>query len=361
VIKDFEIENFRQFKSLNLEKLNRVNLFVGKNSAGKSALLEALLLFFSQMSSKYIPLIHLARQEWDDRETQELSPLRHLFHNHKFPESGSPGIKLSCKGDKRSFELQVLAYTKHTDPSTYMSTYKLLEADLLEVDNDLAHQFLVLKKENEYTRIANLSSTLRELERRRIRQSPSEVSSNCQFIPTHGLDDYETAHLWDKISLTPLEQYVIRGIQLIEPKAEAIAFVGSSRRERVPLVKIAGQSEPRPLKSLGDGMRKIFQIILGLANARNGTLLIDEFENGLHWSVQQEVWDLVFELSEALSVQVFATTHSRDCIQGFEFAWAKDASSGTFCRINKGGDGVSLKQYSLGLLQDSLETDVEVR
>lgn len=91
-------------------------------------------------------------------------------------------------------------------------------------------------------------------------------------------------------------------------------MVGKVRfKEAVELyVKIEGIDEPLPLKSMGDGITRLFHIIVALVNARNGILLIDEFENGLHWSVQPKVWDIVFQLSEKLNVQVFATTHSHE-------------------------------------------------
>ena len=38
----FYIRNFRLFRELSIEKLSRVNLFVGRNNVGKSCLLEAL-------------------------------------------------------------------------------------------------------------------------------------------------------------------------------------------------------------------------------------------------------------------------------------------------------------------------------
>jgi AAA15 family ATPase/GTPase len=72
------------------------------------------------------------------------------------------------------------------------------------------------------------------------------------------------------------------------------------------------------LKSMGDGINRILTIILALVNSDNGFLLIDEFENGLHYSVQEKLWEIIFSLSEKLNIQVFATTHSEDSILGFE-------------------------------------------
>jgi len=113
---------------------------------------------------------------------------------------------------------------------------------------------------------------------------------------------------------------------------------------------------------MGDGITRLFHIILALVTARNGILLIDEFENGLHWSVQSSVWKIIFRLAERLNVQVFATTHSRDCINGFEDAWRENESLGAFFRLDADKQGqVQARAYSLDILADALETAVEVR
>ena len=67
-------------------------------------------------------------------------------------------------------------------------------------------------------------------------------------------------------------------------------------------------------------MYRLLGIALALVNAKDGILLIDEIEGGLHYSVQPDMWRLIFETAAKLNVQVFATTHSLDCIRAFESA-----------------------------------------
>ena len=55
-----------------------------------------------------------------------------------------------------------------------------------------------------------------------------------------------------------------------------------------------------------------------MVNCENGYTLIDEFENGLHYSVQEKLWEIIFKLAERLNIQVFVTTHSNDAIRTFE-------------------------------------------
>ena len=69
---------------------------------------------------------------------------------------------------------------------------------------------------------------------------------------------------------------------------------------------------------MGDGINRILTIILSMVNVENGYFFIDEFENGLHYSVQKDLWKMIFYLAEKLNIQVFATTHSSDCINAFQ-------------------------------------------
>jgi AAA15 family ATPase/GTPase len=142
--------------------------------------------------------------------------------------------------------------------------------------------------------------------------------SNLQFIRTENMDRNMNGNLFDKITLTEKEQYVVEALKIIEPLTERIAFIEESPRGRSAVIKLSNARQILPLQSMGDGMNRILTVILAMINADNGFLLIDAFENGLHYTVQEQLWTVILELSRRLNVQVFATTHSDDCIKGFE-------------------------------------------
>jgi len=356
MIHDFKIVGFRHFRNVELNQLKRVNLFVGKNSSGKSSILEALVLFFSEMSTRYLPMIQAARNEnWDAADEDTAIPLRNLFHNHVLPEMGAPGISLSSTNDPRSFELKVQNFKVETDGQ--ITSYTATTEDMF-IDPEFLEPCIVIERPGYIRRFSRLD----KLSQMRRMISPfMKGTHQVFFVPTRGVGDRELANLWDLVSLTDAEADVIAGLKLIDPNVEGVAFVGSQTRERTALVRLRNHSEPVALKSLGDGMNRILQIIVSLVNAKNSALIIDEFENGLHWSVQQEVWALVFRLAQLLNVQVFATTHSRDCIQGFEKAWAEDTAIGSFARVQKINNEASVREYTFDLLKDSIDMDVEVR
>ncbi len=63
LLNSLEIRNFRGFHHLQIERLGRVNLIVGKNNIGKSSLLEALLLYTQRFSPTLVWEILRARDE----------------------------------------------------------------------------------------------------------------------------------------------------------------------------------------------------------------------------------------------------------------------------------------------------------
>ena len=143
------------------------------------------------------------------------------------------------------------------------------------------------------------------------------------FIKSSGFDIKQIANLWDAIAVSVHEEDVIAALRIIDPRIEQVGMVilpDSKDTMRIPMARLHEHDYPISLRSLGDGMNRLFGIALALVNTRDGMLLIDEIENGLHYSVQSDVWRLIFEMAHRLNVQVFATTHSWECIEAFQQA-----------------------------------------
>ncbi|MEG4353730.1 AAA family ATPase [Microcoleus sp. LAD1_D5] len=374
MLKSFQIHNFRLFKHLEVKNLGRVNLIVGKNNSGKSTFLEAVELYASNASATVMLELVESRQETWFSEAQPHSqnfisnPVRHLFFGHKLPSIGGDGISLGEVSSNIKLRIGAGAYQNKNDDEGTIRKIRISDVDF---DEDISNVevFLVAEEGERTRRIFRLDRNIRDIRRSsRIfyERQESELKYTWQIVSTANMSNRKLAALWDLTSLTDLESEVISALRLIDDRVTGVAFVedvsrGSASDNRVPLVKIKGIDEPLPLKSMGDGMTRLFHIIVALVNARNGLLLIDEFENGLHWSVQPKVWDIVFQISERLNVQIFATTHSRDCIKGFYQAWNNYPTLGAFFRLDAKNESIKATEYTSETLSDSIDMDVEVR
>lgn len=378
MLDSFQISNFRLFQFLQVERLNRVNLITGMNNSGKSTFLEAIELYASNISPIVLLDLVKSRQETWFSEAQPRSQnftgnsVRHLFYGHKLPQVGEQGIFFGEISSNTRLHISVAAYQNKNDEEGTIRKIRVsnFQSDIVDEELSNIEVFLIVEEGEKTRRLFGLDRDIRDIgrynSRRLYERHESDFKSIWQIVSTDNMSNRKLAALWDLTGLTNLESEVISALKLIDNRVSGLAFVEdisqrSSDENRIPLVKLEGIDEPLPLKSMGDGMTRLFHIIVALVNAQNGFLLIDEFENGLHWSVQPKVWNIIFQLSEKLNVQVFATTHSRDCIRGFDSNWNQYPELGAFFRLDVKDELIRATEYTAETLTDAIDMDVEVR
>jgi AAA15 family ATPase/GTPase len=183
------------------------------------------------------------------------------------------------------------------------------------------------------------------------------------FIKVESLRNNELLVLWDNTNKNNLVEYAINAMQLLESDIKDISFLGipSGSNNLIPYVGIVGKPTKLPLKRFGDGMTRLLGLSLALTGCRNGILLIDEIESGLHYSVLPDVWKLIFKTARDLNVQVFATTHSKDCIEAFAAASVESPEDGMLIRLERHGEKIVAKTITEERLAQAVDYEVEVR
>jgi predicted ATP-dependent endonuclease of OLD family len=348
LLDSLEIKNFRIFDHLQIEKLGRVNLIVGKNGVGKTALLEAVWLYSNRGLLNNILALLERHKEFNFIAANDVSlktassknlvnSLRYLFHNVPKLEE-SPSAQIGSKDDAKKLVLELRANFFNTliNPSFGVN---------LGVKPVVQYHF-----DRPLERL--LSATV----------SPvgNELLPN-NFLQTSHLAEDEINELWNKIVVTHLEIHVVKALQLLYPDIERVAVVKDEGMQNV-YVGFKNSDRRVTLASLGEGLNQVFQIVLTLVNSKDGLLLVDEIENGLHRTVQPDLWRMIFRLAHELNVQVFATTHSWDCVEAFqEAAEADPHEEAMLIRLqNKGGRVVPIS-IDENMLKNVVEQEVEIR
>ena len=83
------------------------------------------------------------------------------------------------------------------------------------------------------------------------------------------------------------------------------------------LISFEDKDEFVPLNFLGDGFKRIFYIVLKALSLKGKRILIDEIEIGIHYSKMKDFWVNLMKVCKELDVQLFATTHSQECIESY--------------------------------------------
>lgn len=324
ILDSLEIKGFRAFEHLRIDHLGSVNLIVGKNSVGKSSVLEALKLYARQGHPTIMSELLESRYEdtgstatvRDERPAIEeiLQALRFLFFGRPELKEELDEFNISIgpiKSPSKKLSIQLQWYDRLEREESRRRTQLGLFSEIEVNETYLGVKVRFGKDVFDYP--------LDRIFRRAVYPVP-ESKIKFRFVSASGLLLDEMGRCWDEIALTELQEEIKFASQMIVSGVEDINFVflNSRTRSRIPIAKLNGSRIP--FHSLGEGSVRLIGLALSIANAKNGMLLVDEIESGLHYSVHAQMWPFIFRLAERLNVQVFATTHSDDCVRAFQYA-----------------------------------------
>lgn len=327
-----QIQNFRTFKDLTIDRLGRVNLIVGKNNVGKTALLEALWIwahdeYWDDLTDQLVESGSSNGRPSSELLEERYEAIRHLIHGRPASEKwGEGGSNLQepeeahiylgpSRDDKDAAGLYLHVATRVGSRINWFR----LEAARWD------------PSEGVYRQVGELSLQRGDPSRSIKKLQPVEAV----FVSSTSLSELEQRELWSSTVRDGKKSNVLSLLRAIDEGVKDVDSVRQpllrgrpqGRSVQVGRGPIAAQRFvvtredspiPVPLHSLGEGMGRAMSIGLGLTGGQDGLTLIDEIENGVHYSAQPDMWRMIFETAQELDVQVFATTHSHDCVRAFQ-------------------------------------------
>lgn len=366
------IKGFRGIKELSIERLGRVTLLAGKNSVGKTTVLDAVRVYAARGRYEVLSDLLESREELsaatdEDGESMEAPDFAALFHGR---DASEPCISIGPKSGTDQLQIE---WTTLSNEQAYRLE-KFIDVPItnghiqaLKIVFQDAEQVLPLSIS--IPKLATDKRTYLYVRRRLLDEAESPPPIGCYSLGPGLLSNNEIAQFWDAIALTDDEDRAVQALKLIlGNKVDRVAVIGDDRSRyrrsgRRVVVKLQGQARPVPLKSLGDGALRLFGVALALANSRDSFLLIDEAENGIHHSVQRDFWRMVLRAAHENNVQVLATTHSFDCVRGFAQAAECEEVEGALVRLERKDEEMRAVEYSERNLKavTKQNVDIEVR
>ena len=380
MLQSLKIEGFRGFQSFEMANLGRINLLVGKNNSGKTSILEAIQFLYVQNNLDIFleTISYRGEFSWSESNRTKVFEICHLFPGHEIV----PSQEIIIIGSRESHQESVTISVKSIPIQLSLFSDKNDDLNNDNIFDDEEWNKLLLsirwsqsQKPIELELLAN--GTLARDSIRRM-ASLSRISHKIgidnkielRFLTPFSLTSSDMAALFDNIVLSPLEDLIIESLKIIEPKIERIASVGSGKYLTSNnlgvrggfLIKIKNHDQPIPIGSLGDGIWRMLGLVLAMVNIENGILLVDEIDSGLHFTVMTDMWKVVWETAKRLNIQVFATTHSRDCWQSLAELIIEEKIADneiTIQRIDK--DKEKAVSFNTRQIYLASERDIEVR
>lgn len=355
------ISRFRGISSLKIQDLRAINLFVGKNNSGKTSVLEALFLLAGISNPQLTVNINRFRDyfiEIDDNN------FRLLFKDLNFEQA----ISLQASLNEHSRSLNIRPHFKNSisDKSKTVSRSEFddiennLSASIQPTVNGLILDFEIKKKhehrKSHKSSIVLVSGSGAEVSQpNNYRETISAVFLNPRTI-NQGLDAKV-----DKLLIEKQEEKLVSVLKKIDNKIEDISLGANGI-----IYCDIGLERLVPINVMGDGIRRLLAIVASIASVTNGLIFIDEVDNGFHYSTLKVLWDTITEASKQYNVQVFASSHSEECIRALNASFR--SNNGLFSeddirvlRIEKEDDVHRAVLYNQETLETSLELNLGIR
>ncbi len=358
MIRSASFQNFRGFQHLELPDLAQITLLSGKNNAGKSTVLEGLFLLVDYS---------------DPMCFEKISNFRNLPVIPDFDILWKPFF-YQLDADQ---PIQISARLEHDTELTYYreDSYSPLPQDFKGMTPDVMNRFMssaksgytlglkLTQKESSYEETGhfvaapdgfavNMNTNLPD--------NQKVVMPFTQMINSRITAFYSPVEQFGKLELDGRKSEILDILKKMDPAISDITVITTNGQTQL-YGNMGGKL--LPMRLAGDGMNRLLIIMLSIMENPNSIILIDEIENGFHYSMFPMIWEVIANAAQKSNSQVIATTHSYECVAGAIEGIDKADMKDDFCffRLAQEEAGRVAYRYSKDLLQYALESDVEVR
>jgi energy-coupling factor transporter ATP-binding protein EcfA2 len=352
------IENFRGIKRLEINNIGQVNLLVGTNNSGKTTVLESLFLLTAPVNAELVARVNRFRGIAQFEYYWNI-----LFRDLDIGKKIKMTAKLTRPGEQRELIINpdVKSMPYFVQPSDEDSTegvggrfsHSESTLPLNGVAVDARFRKPKSRKWTEYS-----GATWFEGQNLHFRISKDyEEAMKGRFLNPDIISS--VGEIFEQSVLLKSKERVLSLLQIVEPSIKDLAM-GPGKEVYADI----GLSRLLPVKSLGAGLVKLLAIIAAIPSVEDGVIYIDEIENGLHYTSQRALWPAVFEAARRFNVQVFATTHSLECVKTFSDCCAFEESNiptKSLFRIERREQETVAIRYDQDMLRTSLEKEWEIR
>lgn len=351
--KNIEIKNFRGIESLKIEDFSRVNVLMGQNSSGKSSVLECLMLMVGMSNPDLPQLMNSLRA----RSYSSFSDLNYIFHNGDFKQKPEISSKLQ---DETSRHLMLdMAYTFDDKSQGNFQNGQIPTSETKSFINTLKMLFEVeTEAETKHYECGITYGSNGMVTGKKMVDGYMEKNS-VTFIPADLASGNPVNDLVE-LAKRKKKELVVERMQYFDKRITGVEILNNTI-----FINLEGIDQLMAVNMMGDGLRRYLNIVAASANPMNNIILIDEIENGLHYSAYKKLWEAIFVLATQTNKQVFITTHSKETLHRLNEMleehpeYQKEMRLYTLANTLKKGH--QAYKYTYEGLSGACENDVELR
>lgn len=340
------IQNYRGIRTCILKNLGLVNVLFGKNNCGKSSILEAVFLM-SGPSNPTMPIIVNNLRSLTSFAEEDIKTDFYGLNTDNEIHISSDG---ECKRDVK------ISMIESHSKQIALDQISQMNAELMAKRYGFKVEFTIGEENKDHH--TELIIATEDRKAKAITDNNYKESLYAEYIPS----GYMMLNINDKLTQViknKEENEILEALRIVEPKIKDIQLL-----DKKVLVDI-GLSNRLPINVLGDGVRKVLAILLSIHSAKNGVLMIDEIDNGLHFSIMKTLWKVILHTCKKQNTQLFVSTHSLDLLKALvsvtEEGTAEQVSVSSYKLLRKEDDELVPLRYDEETLAYTINQEMEVR
>ncbi|MFN8284959.1 MAG: AAA family ATPase [Chitinophagales bacterium] len=330
-ITEIEVKNFKKFDHLSVENIGQFNLITGDNNVGKTTLLESLLIdenvdycienlhriLCNRLVHIHPKNIHSNNPVFPSDNYFDYLKNKNTINDIEFNWKNKNSVSFNYKfQDVRVNELNENDFQKEKKhnykvgrPNLWIRIFKdgiLDEIQFMYLDDfkrDLQYGYLPMIYKNTgfnldvvqfYSEIIGLNEG---------------ESLTAAFLSRYDTSGIKSLNYEQKVNF-------IKYLSLFYEDIEDIN-IRDYRQIDILCIKLKRFEDYVPITFLGDGINEFIRYILEIQKCKDKHLMIDEVGTGIHHSKLAAFWKIILQVANNEDVQLFATTHSQECIDAF--------------------------------------------
>jgi len=349
MIRNIEISNFRCFSTQSISDAKRLNIITGDNGAGKTSLLEAIFLPLSVGSEVALRMRQLRGLDGlfaAPRGRIEESLWGDFFHNFDMTRritlalsgDGSAARRLDISRGRAGVTVPMDLDGPNPPVISAPVTFTWTNAD------GESFQATPVFKQGEISF-----------------PDTGEDMPDFFFIPALAVTgSAENAGRFSDLSKVNRQDSIVKTFIREFPQLEGLSLEVSAGSPAI-FATIKGMDKKVPLPSVSSGINRMLAIMLTIASRPRSIVLVDEIENGIHWKHFPFLWRAIVSLLRENDSQLFAVTHSGECLRAAAQATGKKTDDVELWQMERIDGEHHLTRFSGGRMKSAIESGIDVR
>lgn len=312
-INEFVIHSYRGLQDLKLDELNRINILTGDNNCGKTSVLE-LLSTIDNPGNIGTWVLGTRVQNTRIRDGRLYNGFYNMFPIDEERKVISYQFK-DAEGTYNSVEMRAdISNVQIAEKEMYrlnglMRTGSSKSEEIVDAVCMSLEIFINEESVKEY----NIYD-FQVLMDRFVHRKPRFV--RCVYVSPVSYAQ-ENIYLDEVLGDSDFYNELIEILKEFDENITNVSAVRPRGVTSVPdyMILTKNHKKALPLNVYGDGMKKALLLLSAMIKARDGVLLLDEFETAIHTSAMDSLFSWLFKSAMKLNVQIFLTSHSKEAIE----------------------------------------------